>query len=748
MGKTRLALEVAERVRTSFANGACFVALAPFSTAAHLPTAIAGAVKLTGDRGGDPWESLCDYFRHKELLLVLDNFEHLLDGGPRLDDLLAAAPKLKLLITSRERLDLTAETVFNLSGLALPPANRPDEALCSGAVRLFIDGARRARPGFVLETKDLPATIRICQLVQGMPLGILLAAMWTELLSLQEIADEISHGLDFLETNWRDLPERQRSLRAVFNSTWSRLTSAEQDAFMKLSIFQGRFTRHAAEMVAGCSLRTLAALINKALLWTDADGRCTVHELLRQFAAEQLDASDFADAIRNVHSAYYLDALRQCKSDLEGHSQIVTFKEINIDLENIRKAWARAIAQRQYESLAAAVPVLYLFYLMRGRYGETDRFFAETAASLRQAPAETARDNLLGDVLARQANFPYELGQRDKHERLLAESHALTDLSGAPVARAFRLTSVSWIAPIDNEREIPAVEPAMAEAVAIYLASGDRWAYAATLRCWGIVLREGVGRQAADPDRSQQYLQKAYTVFTELGESFGLSMALMSLGHTARTVFGDLEEAVRLHHEAVALQSRFGSSAYLRQFMEIEASVLRRIGELLEAEHLKREALAMAREVGEAPAIVNPAPVAEILARQSRFAEAHALFEEGLAEARANPSEGWNPHGWIPNHLLWLARLDWWQGNDDSAEARLKDLLAQGTALGGRGWSSEKFVVLIQCIEIALARGTLAQATTCYAQAVQFAQTMFRPWGDDPLPSCAGPVGLSAWRLR
>ena len=159
---------------------------------------------------------------------------------------------------------------------------------------------------------------RIGRLVQGMPLAILLAASWTDLLKVGEIADEISQGIDFLDSQWRDLPERQRSIRAVFEASWRRLTPAEAEALAKLSVFRGGFTRRAAEQVAGASLRTLSGLVNKALLWMDPDGRCSVHELLRQYAAEQLEATGSEASVRAAHSAYYLETLAGREFDLIG----------------------------------------------------------------------------------------------------------------------------------------------------------------------------------------------------------------------------------------------------------------------------------------------------------------------------------------------------------------------------------------------------------------------------------------------
>ena len=215
-----------------------------------------------------------------------------LPGGAFVQDILQAAPSVKILVTSREKLNLNAETVFVLSGMSFPTWETPADALEYGAVKLFMQSAQRVRRDFQLEADDLPFVARICRMVQGTPLGILLAAAWLEVLTPREIVDEISRSLDFLETEMHDLPERQRSLRAVFEYSWNLLTEQERALFAQFSIFRGGFTRDAALQITGTNLRALTLLVNKSLLRRDNDsGRYEIHELLRQYAEEKLAQS-------------------------------------------------------------------------------------------------------------------------------------------------------------------------------------------------------------------------------------------------------------------------------------------------------------------------------------------------------------------------------------------------------------------------------------------------------------------------
>ena len=287
-----------------------------------MPT-IAAAVGYTFQNDGrTPKQQLLDYLRAKELLLLLDNAEHLLTGIGLFTEILQTAANVRLLVTSRERLRLNSETVFTLEGLA----TSDDEPEQGAAAALFVQSAQRVRPTFAPTAADWPAIQQICQLVGGMPLGLILAAMWVELLSPAEIAAEISRSLDFLAAELRDMPERHHSLRAVFETTWQRLSTEERTVFQKLAVFRGGFTREAAERVAGASLTTLTALKHKALIQTQPNGRFVVHELLRQFALEKLHATGEFAEIDKRYKAYIT---AQSAEELQRLSRRRVFRQEN-----------------------------------------------------------------------------------------------------------------------------------------------------------------------------------------------------------------------------------------------------------------------------------------------------------------------------------------------------------------------------------------------------------------------------------
>lgn len=291
MGKTRLALATAQSVLGQFANGIHFVPFAALTSPEHLVPTIASAIgfQFSPDRRM-PKQQLIDYLRTKQILLVLDNFEHLTEGAALVAELLSAAPELKVLVTSRERLKLEWETVYPLGGLPYPEQDGKTDVLAYDAVQLFMERAQRANSRFT--TRDAADIVRICQLVQGMLLAIELAGAWCAMLSPAEIVAEITRSADFLRTTSRNVPERLQSVRTMFEATWRRLSDDERQVFRRLSVFRGGFTRESAQVVVGADLRTLAGLVDKALLWYQPEsGRYSIHELLRQYAAEQLAAA-------------------------------------------------------------------------------------------------------------------------------------------------------------------------------------------------------------------------------------------------------------------------------------------------------------------------------------------------------------------------------------------------------------------------------------------------------------------------
>lgn len=369
MGKTRLALALAEQLAPRYRDGVFFVALAAVEQAEGIVPAIAQAVGFPFQNDPrSPQAQLTDYLRTRQLLLVLDNWEHLLAAGPALGELAQACPGVQMLVTSRERLRIRAETLFVLPGMDYPTGefSRPAEY---SAVALFVDTMGRRQRAAPHSRAEWQAIARICHLVDGMPLAIVLAAGWLGLLRLEEIAEEIERSADFLESDLRDLPPRQRSMRVVFEQTWQRLTPAEQALYMRLSVFHDGFTGTGARRVAGATLSVLRGLTDRALLWRDSGDRYHIHELLRQFAAEKLALAGHgleAD-VRRSHAAYFVDMLSRAEPELYGRNQLLAVERLQAEEANLRAAWQWMLEQRPFEGMEQAVQAWGLYCEISGR---------------------------------------------------------------------------------------------------------------------------------------------------------------------------------------------------------------------------------------------------------------------------------------------------------------------------------------------------------------------------------------------
>jgi predicted ATPase/DNA-binding CsgD family transcriptional regulator len=401
IGKTRLALEVAARQVQRFKDGVYFVSLAPLTDPNLIVSTIAEAVHFAFAPVESPERQLLNYLRDKHLLLLLDNFEHLLSGIALIPELLIAAPQMKVLVTSRERLQLQSEVVFRVEGFDIRDWTTPEEAAESSAGTLFLQSARRIQPSFELTPDVVDGLSALCWLVRGMPLGILLAASWIDTLSVAEIVEEIQRSFDFLEGEMRDLPERQRSLRAVFEHSWKLLGETERAAMRCFSIFQGGFTREAAQQVAEVSLKTLTSLMNKSFLSRDPSGRFDVHELLRQYAERELNQIPRErEHVQSRHAAYYTEFIENRWFSIRNAKEKTTADEIDVEIDNVRAAWNIILEQAHLPQIAMTGRVLWVYLdLHRARRIEGINMFERAVGTLRTLARSEARDLALGEML-------------------------------------------------------------------------------------------------------------------------------------------------------------------------------------------------------------------------------------------------------------------------------------------------------------------------------------------------------------
>jgi predicted ATPase len=616
IGKTRLSLEVGAAQLNNYPNGVYFVPLAPLDSSEAIVPAIAQALGFSFYERGEPRQQLLDYLREKSMLLILDNFEHLLNGAILVTEILQAAPRVKILCTTRTRLDIPGEQLFHLEGMEFPARETPADAMEYSAVKLFLQSARRVRPGFELVVDDLKYVARICRVVGGMPLGILLAAAWVEMLTPQEIAGEMQRSLDFLETGQQSIPERQRSMRGVFDYAWNSLNEREQQAFCAVSVFRGGFTREAAQEVTQASLRELMGLVNKSLLQRDPGGRYQVHELLRQYAAEQLGQ---AHEMQDRHCAYYAGFLQQRESHLFDWNQRAMLAEMGAEIDNLRAGWEWAVATAQVQRINDYLESLGELHRMRGWYQEGEESFAWAAERLAQVKEESVNRQLkhvLGKVLAWQGWFCHYLGHVEKAGQILQASLALSRELGDQRETAYTLCYLGG-----EENEL-----LCREALDIFREIGDRKGTALTLQHLGLIC----GDQGELIEARNLY-QESLAIFRELGNPDGIARSLDGLGYVT-WILGEYKVAQQLHQEGLAIQTEIGNRGGIASslhFLGIDACGLR---EYEEAERLWQESLTIYTDISVAERIATVlGDIGEVLDVSGDYRQALQRAQEGLA---------------------------------------------------------------------------------------------------------------------
>lgn len=552
IGKTRLGIQAVADGCEHFADGVAFVALAPLRSADLLAPAIADALAVPLHGQGDPREQLLAALREREVLLVLDNFEHLLDGAALVAAILRSAPGVKLIVTSRERLNLREEWVVAIEGLGVPTEGVDSGVDTYDAVRLFVERARKVQARFAPEPAEWSHIAHICRLVGGMPLGIELAAAWVPVLPCAEIAREIAGNLDFLATAPRDAPERHRDMRAVFDHSWQLLAEQQRDTFRRLAVFRGGFGRAAAAEVAGASLFTLSALLGKSFLRRTPAGRYEIHELLRQYGEGRLNADpDEARRAHDRHCAYYVEFLAQREGQLRGREQQSALDAIDAELENVRTAWHWATEKGNATLIARAAEGLWLYLTGRGRAWEGEAAFARAVAALEAAAStatavDTPREVALGMALARQASYQFRLGAYGPARALLARSVALFRRLDAPRELGFALNFLA--ATTHLEGNYAEEQRLLQESLALLWAAGDHWCAAYSLNDLGLVTHL-VGDNAG----AQRLARESIAIFEEFGDRRGIAFALNTLGEVA-AARGDHTEAELLHRESLTLR--------------------------------------------------------------------------------------------------------------------------------------------------------------------------------------------------
>jgi predicted ATPase/DNA-binding SARP family transcriptional activator len=691
IGKTRLALDAAWTQVDAFAHGVFFVSLASLGAVASVVPAVARAIGFAFHGQGEPRQQLLDYLWQKDMLLILDNFEHLLvrpelaqhfakhsdghrgaerrrgdsrrarpepsrriaehpeskrgNGAELVVDILRTAPGVKIVVTSRARLNVYGEQLFFVRGMDCPadPDRRgnterqaPERIARYSAVKLFLQGARRTRPDWAPDGGELAHVGQICRLVAGMPLAIVLAASLAHMLTPAQIAAEIRRNLDALTTDLRGIPDRQHSIRALLDHSWSLLTEREQEVMRKLSVFRGGFTAQAAEAVAGASSQDLVTLAHRSLLRQDRDARYDLaHELLRQYAVEKLARDPTArEAAHDRHCAYYVAALQRWGAELRGSRQQTALAEMDLETENARAAWEWAVTHRQADRLNKTVDGLCRFYQWRGRYVEAEAACQMAAADLRTSTSADGQC-ALAKTLAWQSDISHQLGRTTPTEPLLRDSIAL--LNGPLLAgRDTRSERARFLLQLGQRLADPALEKAQElyeQSLALYREIGDELGEADVLAAMG-----RLAWTSGEYGRAKPLQEAALAIRQRRGNQKEIAYSFTLLGVT--TLFqGQLEQGERLIRKGLEIRQQIGDRVGTAIGFENLGGALTFLGKFTEACSLMEESIRIYEDLGFRHA--SECSMLDVaLAHLGHYEQAQRRQQKALAHHRAVSNVG------------------------------------------------------------------------------------------------------------
>ena len=632
IGKTRLALQTAAECSEQFNDGACYVPLARIENSAWLVSAIAEALHYTFFGPSDPKELLLAYLRNKEMLLVLDNFEHLLNGAQVVSEILEQAPGVHLIITSRERLNLPGETVFDLGGLPIPGSDQVKNLESYAAVQLFINSAQRFQTNFSLEPEDWLAVVQICQMVEGIPLGIEMAASWVQSFRPPRIVEEIRKSLSMLANGQPELSEPYRRMRATFDSFWNNLSASEQATLCQLSVLTGEFSGEAARRIADASLFFLEALVGRSILRRNPQGRYHMHELLRQYTAEYLEQQPgmHAQAL-NSYCRFYLSLVISQKEKLLSDGQALV--SLQLESENLRTAWYLALEHGLTEWIKRAALPLSHFYRLANLWREGELAF-ETAIQWAEGGAQNEQPaalEALGSLLVAQAGLLNDraafagaaqaaqragaIAENSQDGALLAAAylewgnacwHQIDyDQARALLTRALELAQANQLVHIETEclrnlgllfffeNRYPEALAYLDRSLELCLQTGNQRGESASLNTMGTIhLISG------DTEKARSYYQQSQSLLNNLGDQRGEGRLINNLGCVHQGE-GDNYRALAYFEQALRVDQEIGDRWGISTTLTNLGITYHRLGELARARTVYEQAIQVCGEIGQ-----------------------------------------------------------------------------------------------------------------------------------------------------
>jgi predicted ATPase/DNA-binding SARP family transcriptional activator len=669
IGKTRLAHQIGLEISATFPDGVYFVSLEGLKSSSALIPKVAETLGLSILPQENSLENqLNSFLRDKTLLLIFDNFEEWVSEAAILHQLHAEADGLKCLVTSRERLKISGEWVYEIQGLDYPETDQIefDQILHFPAVELFVHASRRSSSHFLITENNCRQVIAITHFMEGMPLGLEMAASWVNTLSPKEILAEIRANLDFLKTEMQDTPERQRSMRAVLDHSWKHLDGDDQSALARLSVFQGGFARQAAEKVAGISLSGLKKFVDRSYVRQKSSGGFQIHELLRQYAFEKLcqDPEELENA-RDRHASYYCVAASQWGEGLKGPDQVELLPVMRQEIDNIQAAWSWVSQGKQIDQIARALEGLCYFYLRTLRNQEGLNACQLGLSALEGTKTEVGSE-LTANLLAWKSLFCLNL--EDVEPALVLIDASLEIMSGlddgrhdlAPLwARLFTLKAIVENYLGNRERAVEYYDRAfdvfyqtqdyssfsylmlraldtsgvtneksyrfVAEAIYHKRKSGDLFDTANLLYMHCMIVAYHLGQ----PVKAEALMQESCETFEKLGDSFSKEMSLVTVDPILNTN-GRYAELLEVREKKLAYARQRGDRQATGIYLAEIGEILCHLGDYPAAEVQFRQALDHIIGGTSYQYALRLCGLGEVLLVQGQFAESHGIFEESV----------------------------------------------------------------------------------------------------------------------
>ncbi len=593
IGKTSLSIHLAHHVIGGFSGGVFFAACLPVQNPDQLLQLIGDVSGLIFNDQAEPKKQLIDHLYQKETLLILDNFEHLvsnLENINLVDELLAKSTNLTILVTSREKLLVRQEHCYNLSGLNCPSEDRIglQEAENFDAVSLFVERMRQFNPTFQLNEENYMAVIQLCRILDGLPLGIELAAasVWEQ--GLDVITQRIQQDLGILTAKLHNTLPRHRNLQVVFDVSWFLLTPTERTILANLSIFRDGFDRISAEQVALADPAVLSALVSKSLVRIKNDVRFDLHEMIRHFAAEKRKAAGKSGEVQSRHARYFISFLAEKEKHILGHQQAAVLAAIQLELSNLDRMWKELVEQQLFTELLTGVNSLYQFFVTRSLSREGLEWFQY---ALKNLPEDAAFERSRGILLSRLGALAYQARQRGLaldsllHGQQLLQQHE--DLSNV----AFCNLQLGWVHWQINQ--LNRAESFAQQAVANYQALQEDLGIGEALFLWGNIRQ----KQSKNPE-AKEYFDQALVLCRRTGNQRLLSLILNRLSDLA-CYEGQYEIAAAQFKECLQISQQLDDRYSQAVLLNNLGTIYHVWKEYPKAHHFYQQSLILCREIGD-----------------------------------------------------------------------------------------------------------------------------------------------------